>query len=194
MGCIPSKALLHVAAVMDEASHMAALGVDFGAPAVNVDKLRGHKEKVISKLTGGLAAMAKIRKVTIVRSYGAFVGANHVTVEETSGTSQKKTGKTQTIAFKKGLFPWTASGCAIANGRDEGVAKLLFDDSPEAHGHANILGGGMVGTHAGGLAPFARTHLSFLGTAVLAVRSLLDYERCRLIHGACLWTRRRALI
>ena len=47
------------------------------------------------------------------------------------------------------LFPWTASGCAIANGRDEGVTKLLFDDSDEAHGHGKILGGGMVGTHAG---------------------------------------------
>jgi pyruvate/2-oxoglutarate dehydrogenase complex dihydrolipoamide dehydrogenase (E3) component len=50
---------------------------------------------------------------------------------------------------KKGPFPWTASGRAIANGRDEGVAKLLFDDSPEDHGHGRILGGGMVGTHAG---------------------------------------------
>jgi dihydrolipoamide dehydrogenase len=64
VGCIPSKALLHVASVMDEVSHMADLGVDFGKPKVNIDKLRGHKEKVISKLTGGLAAMAKMRKVT----------------------------------------------------------------------------------------------------------------------------------
>ncbi|MFM2426263.1 MAG: Dihydrolipoyl dehydrogenase [Pseudomonadota bacterium] len=69
VGCIPSKALLHVASVMDEVSHMAALGVDFGAPVVNIDKLRGHKEKVISKLTGGLAAMAKMRKVTTVRGF-----------------------------------------------------------------------------------------------------------------------------
>ncbi|MFZ2219965.1 MAG: biotin/lipoyl-containing protein, partial [Rhodoferax sp.] len=77
VGCIPSKALLHVAAVMDEVKHMSALGVDFGAPTVNVDTLRGHKEKVINKLTGGLAAMAKMRKVTVVRGYGSFVGANH---------------------------------------------------------------------------------------------------------------------
>ncbi len=55
----------------------------------------------------------------------------------------------QGIKVKKGLFPWNASGRAIANGRDEGVTKLLFDDSPEAHGHGKILGGGMVGTHAG---------------------------------------------
>jgi dihydrolipoamide dehydrogenase len=57
--------------------------------------------------------------------------------------------KAQGIKVKKGLFPWTASGRAIANGRDEGVTKLLFDDSPEAQGHGKILGGGMVGTHAG---------------------------------------------
>ena len=57
--------------------------------------------------------------------------------------------KAQGIKVKKGLFPWTASGRAIANGRDEGFTKLLFDDSPEVHGHGKILGGGMVGTHAG---------------------------------------------
>ena len=57
--------------------------------------------------------------------------------------------KAKGIKVKKGLFPWTASGRAIANGRDEGVTKLLFDDSPEAHGRGKILGGGMVGTHAG---------------------------------------------
>ena len=101
VGCIPSKALLHVAAVMDEVSHMADLGVDFGAPTLNIDKLRGHKEKVIGKLTGGLAAMAKMRKVTTVRGYGNFVGANHLEVEETSGTAQEKTGSKKVIAFKK---------------------------------------------------------------------------------------------
>ena len=57
--------------------------------------------------------------------------------------------KARGIAVKKGLFPWTASGRAIANGRDEGFTKLLFDASPEAHGHGRILGGGIVGTHAG---------------------------------------------
>jgi dihydrolipoamide dehydrogenase len=57
--------------------------------------------------------------------------------------------KAQGIKVKKGLYPWSASGRAIANGRDEGVTKLLFDDSESAHGHGKILGGGMVGTHAG---------------------------------------------
>ena len=62
VGCIPSKALLHAAAVMDEVIHMAALGIDFGAPGVDIEKLGGHKDKVVGKLTGGLAAMAKMRK------------------------------------------------------------------------------------------------------------------------------------
>ena len=56
--------------------------------------------------------------------------------------------KAKGIKVKKGLFPWSASGCAIANGRDEGMTKMLFDDSSEAHGHGKILSAGMVGTHA----------------------------------------------
>ena len=59
VGCIPSKALLHVAAVMDEVKHFADLGVSFAEPKLDLDKLRSHKEKVIGKLTTGLAGMAK---------------------------------------------------------------------------------------------------------------------------------------
>jgi dihydrolipoamide dehydrogenase len=151
VGCIPSKALLHVAAVMDEVSHLAALGVDFGKPVVNIDTLRGHKEKVITKLTGGLAAMAKMRKVTIVRGYGAFVGANHVQVEETTGSAQEKTGKTQTIAFKK---------CIIAAG-SQAVRLPFMPDDPrvvdstgalalkEVPKRMLILGGGIIGLEMG---------------------------------------------
>ncbi len=109
VGCIPSKALLHVAAVMDEVSHLGALGIEFGAPTVNIDLLRGHKEKVIGKLTGGLAAMAKMRKVTIVRGVGQFVSGNHVEVEETTGENgtdkgQVKTGGKKVIGFKKAII------------------------------------------------------------------------------------------
>jgi dihydrolipoamide dehydrogenase len=104
VGCIPSKALLHVAAVMDEVAHLSDLGVDFGAPSVNIDKLRGHKEKVITKLTGGLAAMAKMRKVTIVRGLGQFVGSHHLEVSETSGSGQETTGSKKVVAFKKAII------------------------------------------------------------------------------------------
>ncbi|WP_442975542.1 FAD-dependent oxidoreductase, partial [Salmonella enterica] len=82
VGCIPSKALLHVAAVMDEVKHFADLGVTFAAPTVDLEKLLAHKNKVVSKLTGGLAAMAKMRKVTVVRGYGNFVDPHHVKVLE----------------------------------------------------------------------------------------------------------------
>ena len=151
VGCIPSKALLHVASVIDEVSHLAALGVDFGTPKINVDTLRGHKEKVVSKLTGGLAAMAKMRKVTLVRGYGAFISANHVQVEETSGTAQEKTGKTQTVAFKR---------CIIAAG-SQAVRLPFMPDDPrvvdstgalalrEVPKRMLILGGGIIGLEMG---------------------------------------------
>ena len=101
VGCIPSKALLHVAAVMDEVKHFADLGVEFGEPKVELPKLLTHKKKVIGKLTGGLAMMAKMRKVTVVRGYGTLLDANHLSVEETGGEGQERTGKTQTLKFKK---------------------------------------------------------------------------------------------
>ena len=80
VGCIPSKALLHVAAVMDEAQHMAEHGISFGKPAVDLAKLRGWKEKVVGKLTTGLAGMAKLRKVTVVQGTGSFADPNHLAV------------------------------------------------------------------------------------------------------------------
>jgi dihydrolipoamide dehydrogenase len=101
VGCIPSKALLHVAAVMEEAAHAADLGVSFAAPNVDIDKLRAHKEKVVGKLTGGLAVMAKARKVRTVRGFGHFLDPHHLEVEETTGSAQEKTGKKTVIRFKQ---------------------------------------------------------------------------------------------
>ena len=104
VGCIPSKALLHVAAVMDEVSHMAELGVSFGAPKLDIDKLREHKDKVVGKLVGGVGSMAKMRKVTVLRGYGSFVGSHHLQVEETTGTAQEKTGAKKVVAFKNAII------------------------------------------------------------------------------------------
>ena len=86
VGCIPSKALLHVAAVMDEAKSFEAHGVSFGEPKVDLDKLRGWKEKVVSKLTGGLAGMAKARKVTVIQGTGEFLDAHHLQVTAADGS------------------------------------------------------------------------------------------------------------
>ncbi len=104
VGCIPSKALLHVAAVMDEAAHFADLGVAFGKPQVDLAKLRAHKSKVVGKLTGGLAAMAKARKVTVVRGYGSFLDPHHLEVEGTQGDGQDKTGDKKVVHFKHAII------------------------------------------------------------------------------------------
>ena len=112
VGCIPSKALLHVAAVMEEAQHAADLGVTFAAPQVDIDKLRAHKGKVVGKLTGGLAGMAKGRKVDIVRGYGSFLDPHHIEVEVTDGAAQDKTGAKKVIKFKQCII---AAGSAAVH-------------------------------------------------------------------------------
>jgi dihydrolipoamide dehydrogenase len=81
VGCIPSKALLHTAAVMDAASELAGHGISFGDPKVDLHKLRAFKGKVVGKLTGGLASMAKMRKVTVVQGVGKFFDKNSIEVE-----------------------------------------------------------------------------------------------------------------
>jgi dihydrolipoamide dehydrogenase len=151
VGCIPSKALLHVAAVMDEVTHFADLGVSFGAPTVELPKLLAHKNKVVGKLTGGLAAMAKMRKVTVVRGYGAFADPHHVVVEETTGDGQEKTGKTSTIKFKQ---------CIIAAG-SQAVRLPFLPNDPRivdstgalqlraAPKKMLVIGGGIIGLEMG---------------------------------------------
>jgi dihydrolipoamide dehydrogenase len=151
VGCIPSKALLHVAAVMDEVKHFADLGVEFGAPKVDAAKLLAHKNKVVGKLTGGLGAMAKMRKVTVVRGYGAFADPHHVVVEETTGSGQDKTGKTTTVKFKQ---------CIIAAG-SQAVRLPFLPDDPRIVDSTGalelrqlpkrmlIVGGGIIGLEMG---------------------------------------------
>ena len=151
VGCIPSKALLHVAAVMDEVKHFESLGVSFAAPVVDINKLRTHKEKVVGKLTGGLAAMAKMRKVTVVRGFGSFVGTHHLQVEETAGEAQEKSGKKQVIVFKN---------CIIAAG-SQAVRLPFMPDDPRVVDSTGalelaqvpkrmlILGGGIIGLEMG---------------------------------------------
>jgi dihydrolipoamide dehydrogenase len=97
VGCIPSKALLHVAAVMDEVKHFADLGIAFDAPKVDLPKLLAHKNKVVGKLTGGLAAMAKMRKVTVVQGSGEFASPYHLKVTNAEG-------QVQTIRFAKAII------------------------------------------------------------------------------------------
>src|SRR5437660_292266 len=234
VGCIPSKALLHVARVIDEVEEVGHFGVSFGSgkPGLDLDKLRGWKESVVKKLTGGLSILAKQRKVAVLQGVAQFLDAHHVQVAvgrtpngkklaaEKAGVTVTDRGfipadgqlrtnvphifaigdilgppmlahkaiheghvaaeaaagmksyfdaraipsvaftdpevawvgvtedeaKAKGIKYRKGSFPWAASGRSLALGRDEGMTKLLFDE--ETH---RIIGGGIVGTNAGDL-------------------------------------------
>ncbi len=103
VGCIASKALLHVVAVIDEARHVARAGVEFDAPRIDLERLRAHKAAVVGRLTGGLTGMAKSRKVRVVRGYGHFLDAHHVEVELTTGAGQDKTGEKQVVRFEQAI-------------------------------------------------------------------------------------------
>ena len=151
VGCIPSKALLHVAAVMDETKAMAEHGIAFGAPAVDLDKLRAWKSKVVGKLTGGLGGMAKARKVDVVRGIGQFLDPHHLEVELTEGPGQAKTGTKQVVKFAQAI---------VAAGSQ--VVRLPFIpedprviDSTRALELASVpkrmlvIGGGIIGLEMG---------------------------------------------
>jgi dihydrolipoamide dehydrogenase len=145
VGCIPSKALLHVAAVMDEASHFADLGITFGAPKIDLAKLLAHKNKVVGKLTGGLAAMAKMRKVTVVQGTGEFADPHHLKVMGADG-------KAQTIRFKNAV---------IAAGSEAVKLPFLPKDDPRIVTSTGalelrqkpekmlVIGGGIIGLEMG---------------------------------------------
>ena len=97
VGCIPSKALLHAAKVMDEAGDMSAHGISFAAPKVDLDKLRGWKDSVVKKLTGGLTGLAKARKVTVVTGVANFASPKTLEVKG-------EDGKTQVISFDHAII------------------------------------------------------------------------------------------
>ena len=155
VGCIPSKALLHNAAVIDEVKHLAANGIKYPAPEIDIDMLRGYKEKVIGKLTGGLAGMAKARKVDLIQGKGEFVGANHLEVKLTEGSQYDgaltETGAKKTIAFKNAII---AVGSRVVNlpfiPQDprivDSTGALELRQVPKK---MLIIGGGIIGLEMG---------------------------------------------
>ena len=104
VGCIPSKALLHVASVMDEVKHLQQLGISYGSPVVDIPRLRSYKEKVIAKLTSGLASMAKMRKVTVMRGVGQFVDSHHLQVTQTEGSGKDQTEVIRVLNFQRAII------------------------------------------------------------------------------------------
>jgi dihydrolipoamide dehydrogenase len=144
VGCIPSKALLHTAAVTEEAISLAAHGVSFGAPSIDLDKLRHFKDQVVAKLTGGIGAMAKMRKVTVVTGTGQFVDPHHVAV---SGPD----GKTQTIGFKSAVIAAGSQSVRLPFLPDDSrivdsTGALLLAGIPKK---MLIIGGGIIGLEMG---------------------------------------------
>ncbi|WP_369581821.1 dihydrolipoyl dehydrogenase [Kingella oralis] len=154
VGCIPSKALLHNAAVIDEVKHLAANGIKFNKPEIDINGLRSYKEKVIAKLTGGLAGMAKARKVDIIRGNGQFVGANHIEVALTESAQYEQatqTGEKKTVAFKNAIIavgsrvvklPFIPEDPRIV----DSTGALELRQVPE---RMLIIGGGIIGLEMG---------------------------------------------
>jgi dihydrolipoamide dehydrogenase len=167
VGCIPSKALLHVAAVADEAAALAEHGFSFGKPQIDLAKLRGWKEKVVGKLTGGLAGMAKMRKVDVVRGLGQFLDANHIEVEITSGTAQDKTGEKKVIKFQKAIIAAGSQVVRLPFVPDDprivdSTGALALKEIPKK---MLVIGGGIIGLEMG-------TVYSTLGTRLDVVEMM----------------------
>jgi len=140
VGCIPSKALLHAAKVIDEAAVMAAHGITFGAPQIDLPKLLGWKVSVVKRLTGGLTALARQRKVEVLRGVGKFVSPHVIEVTAPDG-------KTQRVAFEQ---------CIIAAGSEAVKLPFIPEDPrimdstgalelPDVPKKLLVIGGGIIG-------------------------------------------------
>ncbi|MCC4599060.1 dihydrolipoyl dehydrogenase [Xanthomonas melonis] len=141
VGCIPSKALLHAAAVIDEVAHAGDFGVDFGQPKITLDKLRDYKEKVVGKLTGGLASMAKQRKVRTVTGVASFVSPNELEIVGDDG-------KTQLLRFEHCIIAAGSQAVKLPNFPWDDKRVMDSTDALELHDIPKtllVVGGGIIG-------------------------------------------------
>ncbi|SOO36070.1 Dihydrolipoyl dehydrogenase (E3 component of pyruvate and 2-oxoglutarate dehydrogenases complexes) (Dihydrolipoamide dehydrogenase) (Glycine cleavage system L protein) [Xanthomonas citri pv. fuscans] len=141
VGCIPSKALLHAAAVIDEVAHAGDFGVDFGQPRITLDKLREYKEKVVGKLTGGLASMAKQRKVRTVTGVASFVSPNELEIVGDDG-------KTQLLRFEHCIIAAGSQAVKLPNFPWDDKRVMDSTDALELHDIPKtllVVGGGIIG-------------------------------------------------
>lgn len=140
VGCIPSKALLNVAGVMEEARSFDALGVTFGEPQVDLDKLRGFKDSVIQKLTGGLAGMAKMRNVEVVQGFAKFLDDHHVNIELADGSER-------VIGFHRAIIAAGSQAVKLPFLPEDpriidSTGALALEDIPKK---LLVIGGGIIG-------------------------------------------------
>lgn len=144
-GCIPSKALLHVAKLINESKEAKSWGVDFGEPTIDIDKLRAYKNKVVAKLTGGLGVLSKQRKINYVQGWANFTSSTSVAVK-------KEDGSTENINFDKAII---ATGSVIST-----IPSLQIDskrllnsstalDLPAIPKTLLVVGGGYIGLELG---------------------------------------------
>ncbi|SES96695.1 dihydrolipoamide dehydrogenase [Nitrosospira multiformis] len=167
VGCIPSKALLHVAKVITDAEETAQQGIAFAKPVIEIDKLRGWKESIIGKLTKGLAGLAKQRKVKVVRGTGRFTSPNMIEVETSDG---KKTVSFEHCIIAAGSAAARIPGFPYDDPRIiDSTGALKLEDIPK---RMLIIGGGIIGLEMG-------TVYDALGSRVSVVE-LMD----QLIPGA----------
>ncbi|WP_329859329.1 dihydrolipoyl dehydrogenase [Stenotrophomonas hibiscicola] len=141
VGCIPSKALLHAAAVIDEVAHAGDFGVEFGKPTITLDKLRQYKDKVVNQLTKGLAGMAKQRKVRNVQGVGRFISANEMEITAADGS-------TQLLRFQKCIIAAGSQAVKLPNFPWDDKRVMDSTDALElAEVPASLLvvGGGIIG-------------------------------------------------
>jgi dihydrolipoamide dehydrogenase len=140
VGCIPSKALLHAAEVIEEAKHASNYGVTFGDAKIDLDKLRAHKVKVVGQLTGGLTQMAKARKVRTVTGAGSFISPNEIAVVTADGTKIVRFAQCIIAAgsqpVKLPAFPW--DDARVMDSTD----ALMLVDIPK---RLLVVGGGIIG-------------------------------------------------
>ncbi|UFN51346.1 dihydrolipoyl dehydrogenase [Roseomonas sp. OT10] len=167
VGCIPSKALLHAAKVLDEAEEVGHAGITFAKPSVDIDALRGWKDGVVKRLTGGLSGLAKQRKVTVVQGLGRFTAANEVTVE---GEAGRKTITFDQAIIAAGSEPVTLPFVPHGDPRViDSTGALALADVPKK---LLVIGGGIIGLEMA-------TVYHSLGSAVTVVE-LMD----QIIPGA----------
>lgn len=166
VGCIPSKALLHTAAVIDEAAALTSHGISFGKPSIDLKALAAHKDGVVKKLTTGLAGMAKARKVAVVQGAGAFIDDHHVAVSHE--------GARKVIRFEKAIIAAGSEAVALPFMPDDprvvdSTGALELSNVPK---RMLVVGGGIIGLEMA-------TVYSTLGSRVTVVE-MLD----RLMPGA----------
>jgi dihydrolipoamide dehydrogenase len=143
-GCIPSKALLHVAKVIDEAKHAGAWGVTFPAPKIDIDKLRSYKQGVVDKLTAGVGSVAKLRKVTFIQGRATLTGPTSMTVATANGQTELQF---EHCILATGSTPTTVPSLALDSPRMmDSTSGLELPDVPKS---LLVVGGGYIGLELG---------------------------------------------